>query len=201
MIKRNNSFKSGVVSANVGLDPSAISTANNNINNNIYIKTPYPNVTLQPSDFNERDIKLDEVENASSAPAPAQFEVTTTTFTNEPPKAKEDDVKTLILETFAQILLTQDKALIANLITRKSIIIPYDALQRIIQLLIKSDVEIDFEEDVDCCVSKASPIRRINHIKVIKDDGEVVTDFKTVYNKEWNELVNKYHLCLKFVLI
>lgn len=196
MIKRNNSFKSGIVSANVGLDPSSISTSNNNISNNIYIKTPYPNVSVQPSEFSERDIKLDNVEDAPPV------EVTTIACNDEPQvKSKEDDVKTLILETFAQILLTQDKALIANLITRKSIIVPFEALQRIIQILINADVEIDFDEDVECCISKGSPIRRINYIKIIKDNGEVVTDFKTVYNKEWNELVNKYHLCLKYVLI
>lgn len=204
MIKRNNSFKSGIVNANVGLEPTSAASANNNINNNIYIKTPYATenvIRTTPSNFTERDIKLNDIENEpvsviidSNQPHENVAGGNTNAYDN-------DSIKSLILETFAQILLTQDKALIANLITKKSIIVPIGALQEIISKLVDGEVEIEFDEDIDCCMAKGSPIRRINYIKIVKDSGEIVTDFKTVYNKEWNELVNKYHLCLKYILL
>lgn len=61
-------------------------------------------------------------------------------------------------------------------------------------------VEISLDEDVGCCAGKANPIRKIDSIKIVNDNGEVCTDFKQVYNKEYNELVNKYHLCLKYAV-
>ena len=182
MIKKR-SLNQGV-NANISLEPTAASQSNSNINNNIIIN--------RREDGKEdivitRDVQLDDVELES----------------------KLIDVSKLILETYAQILLNQDKALISNLITKQSIIVPYDSLECIIKRCVNDEVvannvgsgktvQIIIDEDVKCCAAKVNPIRRIDAIKIVSDNGEVVTDFKTTYNREWNELVNRYHLCLKY---
>ena len=118
-------------------------------------------------------------------------------------EAKEEeelkDPKYIILETYANILLNQDKALIANHISKNCIIVPSTSLSNIIKAIVKAEsVEISLDEDIKCCSSKVNPIRKIEAIKIVNDNGEVCTDFKQVYNREYNELVNKYHLCLKY---
>ena len=170
---RKRSNNAGI-NANVSLEPSAASQSTSNINNNIIIN--------KRDDGKEdivitRDIEIKE----------------------EPTDDDSKDVKYIILETFANILLNQDKALLSNLISKNCIIVPTTALANIIKAIIKAEtVEIKLDEDVGC-LSK-SPIRKIETIKIINDNGEVCTDFKQFYNKEYNELNCKYHLCLKFAV-
>ena len=174
MIKKR-SLTNGV-NANVSLEPSAASQSTSNINNNIIIN--------KREDGKEdivitRDIGLDE----------------------QPLEAKDKDVRIVILEAYAQILLNQDKALLSNLIFKNNIIVPVSVLENIIKAAIKADqVEIYLDEDVKCCATKANPIRKIESIKIITDNGEMITDMKQVYNKEYNDLVNIYHLCLKYAV-
>ena len=112
------------------------------------------------------------------------------------------DVRNVILETYAQILLNQDKALISNLISKKCIIVPLESLEAIIKSILHvADVEIQLNEDINCCAVKSSPIRKIDAIKIITESGEVIMDMKQVYNKEYNTLTNNYHLCMKFCLL
>ena len=176
MIKTRN-FNTGV-NANVSLEPTAASQSNNNINNNIII--------------NRREDGKEDI-------------VITRDVAFEEDKALEvkfNDVTKLILDTYAKILLDQDKALLTNIITKNSIIVPYESLVNIIKCCVDgNDVQIYIDEDVKCCATKVNPIRSIDAIKVIADKGEVVTDFKTCYNREWNELVNVYHLNLKYVVV
>ena len=163
------------IQANISLEPSAASQSTSNINNNIII--------------NKRDDGKEDIV------------ITRDIEFNEEPKEEAKDVKYLILETFANILLNQDKALISNLISKNCIIIPATALGEIIKTIIKAEnVEININEEMGCCAVKANPIRKIEAIKIINDNGEICTDFKTVYNKEYNELVNKYHICLKYAV-
>lgn len=174
MIRKN--IKNVGVNANVSLEPSAASQSTSNINNNIIINKRDDNTE---EIVITRNIELDE----------------------KPLAAKDKDVRTVILETYAQILLDQDKALLSNLIFKNCIIVPLASLQEIIRTIIRAEqVEIYLDEDVKCCATKANPIRRIEAIKIVKDNGEIVTDFKQTCNKEYNELVNKYHLSLKFAV-
>ena len=178
------------VNANIGLDPTSASQSNNNFSNNIYVQTPYPSgVKTQPSTFklNERDVEVELHEIKEEV-------------TND----KHDDqteVKGMILQTFANILLYQDKALIANLISKRTIIVPIEDLRNIIQVMTGGEVEIQYDEDCSCCAAKVTFIKKIDAIKIVKDDNVIITDFKQVFNKEYNDLVNKYHLNLKYVLI
>lgn len=173
MIKKR-SMNTGV-NANVSLEPTSASQSNNNISNNIII--------------NRRDDgKEDIVITREVQPEDVELET------------KLVDVSKIILESYAQILLNQDKALLSNLITKSTIIVPFESLEAIIKRCVNEDiaVQIIIDEDVKCCAAKINPIRRIDAIKIVSDNGEVVTDFKTTYNREWNELVNRYHLCLKY---
>ena len=190
MIKKRN-LSQGGLNANVSLEPASAASSNNNINNNIYIKTPYPtdSPVKLPSEFDTRDIELDEA-------------VQTDPFKeSEAVLQNKSAVKEFILQTFANILLTQDKALLANVISKETIIIPFDSLQTIIQKMTNADVEIKFDDDCACCASKVNPVKKIDFIKIINSNGEVITDFKQVFNKEYNELTRQYHINLKYVLV
>ena len=176
------------VNANIGLDPTSASQSNNNFSNNIYVQTPYPsNVKTQPSSFNTRDVEV-------------ELHDIIDTKTNDL-KNDQTEVKELILQTYANILLNQDKALIANLISKRTIIVPIEDLRAIIQLMTGGCVEIQYDEDISCCAAKVTFIKKIDAIKIVKDDNVIITDFKQVFNKEYNDLVNKYHMNLKYVLV
>lgn len=179
MIKRKST--SNGINAQVGIEPNSAAQSNNNFSNNIYVQTPYPaEVKTQPSSFTERDVQLEDIAIDHGSV----------------------DVRTLILETYANILLDQDKTLIANLISKHTIIVPVEALRTIISCIVGgSDVDIGYEEDNGCCAAKVSPIQRIDYIKIITDSGEIITDFKQVFNREFNELTLNYHLNLKYVVI
>ena len=164
------------VNANVSLEPTAASQSTSNINNNIII--------------NKREDGKEEIVITRDAEIEMQEE------------EKNIDVRNVILEAYAQILLNQDKSLISNLVSKHCIIVPIDALQNIIKAILKAkEVEIQLNEEVGCCAAKASPIQKIEAIKIIDNNGEIVTDFKQVYNKEYNDLVNIYHLCLKYCIV
>ena len=186
MINRKNSTKAGI-NAHVGIEPNAASSSNNRFTNNVYVQTPYPaDVKLQTSTFNEREIELPDL------PQPSTVDSRTLT--------DKQDVRTLILETYANILLNQDVALIANLVSKHTIIVPHDELQQIIQCITGNHVDVIVSEDNGCC-AKTSPIVKVDFIKVITDAGQIITDFKQVFNKEYNELTGKYHLNLKYVVV
>lgn len=171
------------VNAHIGLEPNSAAQSNNNFSNNIYVQTPYPtDVKAEPSVFTERDI----------CPQPQTIDRL----------LEKEDVRTLILETYANILLNQDKALISNLISKRTIIVPANELKAIIACIVGGcEVDIGYDEDCSCCAAKVSPIQKIDYIKVITDSGEVITDFKQVFNKEYNELTLTYHLNLKYVVV
>lgn len=170
MIKKRT--QANGVQANVSLEPQAAAQSTSNINNNIII--------------NKRDDGKEEIV------------ITRNVELEENQEEETKDVKYVILETYAKILLDQDKALLSNLISKNCIIVPVTALSNIIKTIIKAEVvEISLDEDVGCCAGKANPIRKIDSIKIVNDNGEVCTDFKTYFNPQYNELVNKYHLCLK----
>ena len=164
------------VNANLSLEPQAAAQSTSNINNNIII--------------NKRDDGKEEIV------------ITRNVELEDSPEDDVKDIKYVILETFANILLNQDKALLSNLISKNSIIVPVEALIDIIKCSVKAEmVELHVDEDIKCCAGKANPIRRIEAIKIVNDKGEVCMDFKQVYNKQYNELINKYHLCLKYVCV
>ena len=178
MISRKSSTKAGI-NAHLGIEPNSAASSNNTFNNNVYIDT-------KQSDGKAKVVIQREIE-LPDLPQPSTIE--------------KQDVKALILETYARILLDQDTALIANLVSKHTIIVPHDELKQIIQCITGNHVDIIVSEDHACCAAKSSPIVKVDFIKVITDSGEVITDFKQVYNKEFNELTGKFHLNLKYVVV
>ena len=180
MINRKNSTKAGI-NAHVGIEPNSAASSNNSFTNNVYVQTPYPTDSkLPPSTFTEREIELPDLSQSNTV--------------------DKQDVRTLILETYANILLNQDVALIANLVSKHTIIVPLDELQQIVQCITGNHVDIIVSEDNSCC-SKKGPIVKVDFIKVVTDAGQIITDFRQVFNKEYNELTGKYHLNLKYVVV
>ena len=129
-------------------------------------------------------------------------EVIITTETNKQDEQKNVKVKTaeqVILETYARILLDQNKALILNLISKQTIIVPRTDLEEIIKAKTGVTCQVTLVDDeVGCCLAKYSPIKKIETIKLIQD--ELVSDFKQTRNNDYNDLINLYHLCLKFCI-
>ena len=162
-----------------------------------------------------RDIKLNDIEDET---ADEQEEHVTTTPVKEPQKIyareviittetnKQNEVQEkpktaeqIILDTYAKILLDQNKALLLNLISKQTIIVPRSDLEQIIKAKVGLPCEITLvDTDGGCCFAKYSPIKRVETIKIINE--ELVSDFKQVYNNDYNDLINLYHLCLKFCI-
>ena len=225
--KRNNSYG---LNTNVHVDPSASANASPNITNHIYIRDVRKNkqseesaikpqsMNFQASSVSEnnvltREVELNEIEeekeeeHITTTPVkePQKIyarEVIITTETNKATEEKEVKPKTaeqIILETYARILLDQNKALLLNLISKQTIIVPKTYLEQIIKAKVGLPCEVTLvDTDSGCCIAKYSPIKKIETIKIINE--ELVSDFKQVYNNDYNDLINLYHLCLRFCI-
>lgn len=69
------------------------------------------------------------------------------------PGIKDIDAKSVIIETYTQILLNQDKANLINLISKHSIMVPKECLNEIIKAILKvNEVEVHINEKNNCCV-------------------------------------------------
>ena len=169
-----------------------------------------------------RDIQLDEQPEATSTTERNTHVVnethTTTTpvkkpqkiyareviITTETNKQEEQNVKVktpeqAVLDTYAKILLDQNKALLLNLISKQTIIVPRTDLEEIIKAKTGMTCQVTLVDDeIGCCLAKYSPIKKIETIKLV--NGEVVSDFKQTRNNDYNDLINLYHLCLKFCI-
>ena len=225
--KRNNSYG---LNTNVHVDPSASANASPNITNHIYIRDVRKNKQSEESatkpqqlNFNAssvsennvltREVELNEIEeekeeeHITTTPVkePQKIyarEVIITTETNKATEEKEVKPKTaeqIILETYARILLDQNKALLLNLISKQTIIVPKTYLEQIIKAKTGLPCEVTLvDKDSGCCIAKYSPVKKIETIKIINE--ELVSDFKQVYNNDYNDLINLYHLCLRFCI-
>ena len=219
--KRNNSYG---LNTNVHVDPSASANASPNITNHIYIRDVRKNKqgeesTTKPQQLNfnasavsennvltrEVEIENQEEEHITTTPVnePQKIyarEVIITTETNKQNEVQErpKTAEQIILETYAKILLDQNKSLLLNLISKQTIIVPRSDLEQIIKAKTGFPCEVSLDGDEGCCIAKYSPIKKVETIKIIND--ELVSDFKQVYNNDYNDLINLYHLCLRFCI-
>ena len=226
MIRKKNS--SYGLNTNVHVDPSASANASPNITNHIYIRdvkkkkadseTSSPQqLSFNASSVSEnnvltRDIKLNDIEDETAdehvtttpVKEPQKIYAREVIITTETNKQNEVQVKPktaeqIILDTYAKILLDQNKTLLLNLISKQTIIVPKSDLEQIIKAKTGLPCEVTLvDTDGGCCVAKYSPIKKIETIKIIND--ELVSDFKQVYNNDYNDLINLYHLCLRFCI-
>ena len=165
------------------------------------------NVMTRDVELNDIEEKEEEQEHVTTTPVkePQKIyarEVIITTETNKQTEEKNVKPKTaeqIILDTYAKILLDQNKALLLNLISKQTIIIPKTDLEAIIKAKTGLPCEVTLVDDsAGCCIAKYSPIKKVETIKIINE--ELVSDFKQVYNNDYNDLINLYHLCLRFCI-
>ena len=169
--------------------------------------TTSTNATQEQNTTTEQNAELINETHTTTTPVtkPQKIyarEVIITTKTNKQDEQKNVKIKTaeqVILETYAKILLDQNKSLILNLISKQTIIVPRTDLEEIIKSKTGMTCQITLvDDDVGCCLAKYSPIKKIETIKLVQD--ELVSDFKQTRNNDYNDLINLYHLCLKFCI-
>lgn len=160
------------VNATVGVEPQAQSQAT--VNNTVIVN---------PS---QSDLEVKDRE------APMHIE-------SEPCKERSL-VDELLLEIYSQMLLYQNKQLLANIVSKNCIIIQQDDLRRVIEAKTGKKCVIALRETQEAgCLVKASPIRTIDTIHIFDDESE--NDFKVAANSDYIELMNIYHLSLKHVVV
>jgi hypothetical protein len=199
--------KSILYGVNVPISPT--STSETTLTNNITISTnsPYPSLetidketekmTDCVEDTNKENVSR-EIEGLS--PASPKGSIGEVKQINEQLKvsSQEDAFSDYILKLYQAILLSDNKKLLANAIFKDSIILTQEDLEHIIELKINQKCTILYEDPEIFCCGKNSPIMKISSIRV---NGSEPSDFKIVYNKEYLELITKYHLNLKYVLV
>ena len=186
--------KSILYGVNVPISPT--STSETTLTNNITISTNSPYPSLETID-KETEKMTDCVEDLKNENVSREIEETEVKQINEGtlcPSAFSD----YILKLYQAILLSDNKKLLANAIFKDSIILTQEDLEHIIELKINQKCSIHYEDPEIYCCGKNSPIMKIASIRV---NGSEPSDFKIVYNKEYLELITKYHLNLKYVLV
>ena len=189
--------KSILYGVNVPISPT--STSETTLTNNITISTNSPYPSLETID-KETEKMTDCVEDLKSECVSRNIEESEVKQINEQLKvsSQEDAFSDYILKLYQAILLSDNKKLLANAIFKDSIILTQEDLEHIIELKINQKCTILYEDPEIFCCGKNSPIMKISAIRV---NGSEPSDFKIVYNKEYLELITKYHLNLKYVLV
>ena len=163
---------------NVSIDPSSNSQSSQQITNNIIVKgTDSEPVVI------ERSIE--------TATEPA--------ITSDTPLEPET-VDSILLGIYQSILLNQNKVLLANILSKKHIIIYKEDLEKVISTKIGKKVSVVLHDFEECgCKANASPFAAVESI-VVYEDGRRV-DFHVGYNADFVELSEKYALSLKMCCI
>ena len=189
--------KSILYGVNVPISP--MSTSETTLTNNITISTNSPYPSLETID-KETEKMTDCVEDTKNECVSRNIDNLEVKQINEQLKvsSQEDAFSDYILKLYQAILLSDNKKLLANAIFKDSIILTQEDLEHIIELKINQKCTILYEDPEIFCCGKNSPIMKISSIRV--NEGEP-SDFKIVYNKEYLELITKYNLNLKYVLI
>lgn len=189
--------KSILYGVNVPISPT--STSETTLTNNITISTNSPYPSLETID-KETEKMTDCVEDTNKENVSREIDNLEVKQINEQLKvsSQEDAFSDYILKLYQAILLSDNKKLLANAIFKDSIILTQEDLEHIIELKINQKCTILYEDPEIFCCGKNSPIMKISAIRV---NGSEPSDFKIVYNKEYLELITKYHLNLKYVLV
>ena len=189
--------KSILYGVNVPISPT--STSETTLTNNITISTNSPYPSLETID-KETEKMTDCVEDTKNECVSRNIDSIEVKQINEQLKisSQEDAFSDYILKLYQAILLSDNKKLLANAIFKDSIILTQEDLEHIIELKINQKCTILYEDPEIFCCGKNSPIMKISAIRV---NGSEPSDFKIVYNKEYLELITKYHLNLKYVLV
>ena len=169
------------INTNVSLEPSANTQSSQKITNNIIVKT---------TGDGEVPVIERSVEITNDEPIKEVI--------NEP--IEKDNVDTILLGVYKNILLSQNKQLLANILSKHHIMIYKDDLEKVISNKIGKKCSVVIKEVEECgCSAKFDPFAVIDSIVIYEGDKRV--DFKVAYNADYVELSEKYALSLKICLI
>ena len=116
-------------------------------------------------------------------------------------KVNYKSVDEFLLSLYQSILLDQDKKLIFNLVSHDQILLPKEDLETLISLKTGHEVKIDLLDHETTCCFKYSPFLKISQIRVIEQRGANGVDFKYKYSNDYMDIITKYKICLKYVLV
>ena len=198
---RSKSILSGI---NVPIEPT--SNVDSRVTNSILINIDKAKAAETKQDqAQQADSEVKAVYPASVAASPASFDAVTrevSTFdsnVNPYAECQGTTVDEYLRSLYETILLSNDKTLIANLISKNNIILTKEDLEQVIKRKINKEVTIDLDiTDVQCCGLK-TPFIKINSIRIVDDEGKS-NDFKIAYNTDYLDLVSNYHINMKYVL-
>ena len=139
-------------STNVSLDPSSNSQSSQQITNNIIVKTH----SDEPAVI-ERSIELNE-------PAETNNVIINNVESNV---ESDNNVEKILLEIYKSILLSQNKQLLANILSKRHIMIYKDDLERVISAKINRKCSVVLKEIDGCgCAAKIDPFTIIDAIVI-----------------------------------
>ena len=172
------------LNTNVSIDPSSNSQSSQQITNNIIVKTN----SAEEIPVIERSIEINE------GTEPVKRDNV------EKDNVEKDNVEKILLEIYKSILLSQNKQLLANIMSKKHIMIYKEDLERVISAKINKKCSVVLKEIDGCgCGVKIDPFALIDSIVVYEDSKRV--DFKVAYNSDYVELSEKFALSLKICLV
>lgn len=200
------------VNTNVSLDPTSNAASMQSINNNITIQTN-PNDKPAVAERSMPDPLFPSVRTTDSTtiaePVETDYAVNEVpNYTVSYPKVDTGhsatntiNINSKLRDIFGRILLSDNKVLLSNILTKNSIIIAKNDLEDVIKLRINKtcSIIIDDTDDQCACLRKATSIYKIASIRIVDDNSSV--DFKAAYNAEYNDLVDNYKLNLVYVFI
>lgn len=143
-----------------------------------------------------RDVKISSFGSIGASSPERAFQEPTTNENSYIPISTQIESK--LLSIYMDILLNNNKILLSNIVSTKKIILTKNDLEEIISIQTGKQCEVILKPFESSCLSKISPFDKIDSIKITDQQG-VITDFKHAYNKEYNELLDHYCLCLKLV--
>ncbi len=111
----------------------------------------------------------------------------------------KESVSDYILKLYQTILLSQNKELLANLVSKNQIVLTKKDLERVIRLQIGKPCSVELEDPDATCCGISAPFLKIATIKVYDGGSSNGVDYTVKYNADYLDLVGTYRLCTKFV--
>ena len=183
--------------ANIPIEPT--SNVDSRTTNNIVIKN-YPSGTVSDA---PTEIKKEETTTNSEAPMyPPPLSPLTSNLTSSRSveTSSRIGVDEYLLSIYQKILLDQDKELFSNLVSKDQILLPKPDLEEVVHRMTGFKCEIDLlDPDITCC-GIPPPFSKIAQIRII-DENNIAQEFKYAYNAQYTELISRYNLCLKYVIV
>ena len=196
---RSKSILAGAV--NVPIEPT--SNVDSRTTNNIIIKNYSSDKLTDETELNDiKETTANDSVRVEYDPPPVPF-ITREAVANpySDLKVNYKSVDEFLLSLYQSILLDQDKKLIFNLVSHDQILLPKEDLETLISLKTGHEVKIDLlDHETTCCI-KYSPFLKISQIRVIEQKGTNGVDFKYKYSNDYMDIITKYKICLKYVLV